>query len=204
MTCLASLTLSLQELLVLDAGRDIPGLLEDDSPHRCALRGSHSGRHVALVDPLAWDEEPPVLTHWLWWDATGHCLTHSSSCPDCHLPEGHPEGSDCTQDSRRCTATTTVTDTDRAMLEDLDNAVHQAETDHRCQYQAGHEGPHVCLAQSQDRPDGTSTAWWATWPSLDDTGYRLAVLPECPATAAHLNDDGLCLNPAGHPGDHRW
>lgn len=116
------------------------------------------------------------------------------------MPEGHPADSGCYEDARQCRATTLITQTDRAMLEkDLDDAVHQAETDHRCQYQAGHKGPHVCLAQSQDRPDGTSTAWCVTWPTPNDTVYRLAVLPECPALAAHLNDDSLCLNPEGHP-----
>ncbi|MEU1502606.1 hypothetical protein [Streptomyces sp. NPDC005732] len=90
------------------------------------------------------------------------------------------------------------------MLEGLDDAAHQAESEHRCQYQTGHKGPHVCLAQSQDRPDGTSTAWWVNWPSPGKAAYRLDVLPVCPATAAHLNDDGLCLHPQGHPGDHWW
>ncbi|WP_406448747.1 hypothetical protein OH768_00210 [Streptomyces sp. NBC_01622] len=89
------------------------------------------------------------------------------------------------------------------MLEDLDDAVHQTETNHLCQYQTGHEGEHVCLAQSQDRPDNTSTAWWVIWPA-PASSYRLAALPECPATAADLNDDSLCLHPKGHPGDHSW
>ncbi|MFD4955327.1 hypothetical protein [Streptomyces sp. NPDC058451] len=204
MTCLASLTLSTQELHALDAGMEIPGLLEEDGFYRCALRGSHFGRHVALVDHLAWDEDPPVLTYWLWWDTAGHTLAHASSCPNCHLPEDHPAGSGCTADTHQCTAKTVITATDRAVLEDLDDAVHQAETDHRCAYQAGHEGEHVSLAQSQDRPDGTSTAWWVTWPARHTASYRLAVLPECPATGADHNDDGLCLHPEGHPGNHKW
>jgi hypothetical protein len=204
MTCLASLTLSTPELHALATGRDVPGLLDDDGSYRCALRGSHPGRHVALVDHLAWDEDPPVITYWLWWDASGYALTRASSCPDCHLPQGHPADSGCSADAARCTADITVTDTDRAMLDDLDDAVHQAETHYRCQYTAGHDGPHVCLTQSQDRPDGTSTAWWVCWPVPGTMTYRLIVMPECPATAADHNDDGLCLHPAGHPGDHRW
>ncbi|MGW7614053.1 hypothetical protein ACWGKW_43910 [Streptomyces sp. NPDC054766] len=204
MTCLESLTLGTQELLALDAGMDIPGLLDEDGFYRCELRGSHPGRHVALVDPLAWDEDPPVLTHWLWWDATGHALAHASSCRACHLPEGHPTESGCTADARRCTAQTALTETDRAMLENLDDAAHQTETDQRCAYQTGHEGPHVCLGQSQDRPDDTNTLWWVTWPAPDNSTYHLAVLPGCPATAADRNDDDLCLHPEGHPGKHSW
>lgn len=39
MTCLASLTLTTQELHALDAGMGIPGLLEEDGFYRCELRG---------------------------------------------------------------------------------------------------------------------------------------------------------------------
>ncbi|MEU4878430.1 hypothetical protein [Streptomyces sp. NPDC021608] len=90
------------------------------------------------------------------------------------------------------------------MLDGLGDAAFQAETDRLCQYQAGHEGEHVCLAQSQDHPDDTSTAWWVTWAAPGNTAYRIAVLPECPVTAAALNGDSLCLHPEGHPGDHSW
>ncbi|MDQ0988786.1 hypothetical protein [Streptomyces sp. V3I7] len=204
MTCLASVTLTTGDLRALAEGNDIPGLLEDDGYFRCELRGSHPGRHVTLVDHLAWDEDPPVTTHWLWWDSSSHHLTHAPSCLNCHLPHNHPADSGCGASASLCTAATTITDADRSMLEDLEDAVHQAETDHRCQYTAGHEGPHIRLAQSQDRPDNTSTAWWVSWPIPDGTPYRLAIMPECPATAADSNDDGLCLHPSGHPGDHCW
>ncbi|MEV8022789.1 hypothetical protein AB0O76_42145 [Streptomyces sp. NPDC086554] len=145
------------------------------------------------------------MTYWLWWDADGHTLTRTSSCSGCHLPQGHPVGSGCSADVDQCTAATDITDSDRGMLEDLDDAVHEAETHQRCQYTAGHDGPHVSLVQSQDHPDNTSIAWWVCWPApRTEDPYTLAVLDECPATAAADNDDGLCLHPAGHPGRHRF
>ncbi|MCX4673547.1 hypothetical protein OG453_44125 [Streptomyces sp. NBC_01381] len=143
------------------------------------------------------------MTYWLWWDARGHTLTRASSCSDCHLPQGHPTDSGCSADADQCTAETNITDSDRAMLENLTDAVHEAETHHRCQYTAAHNGPHVRLAQSQDRADNTSTAWWVCWPASDTSRpYALTIMDECPATAAAANDDDLCLHPAGHPGSH--
>jgi hypothetical protein len=112
--------------------------------------------------------------------------------------------SGCSRHADRCQASVTISEDDRMMLEELDDAVHEAETDHRCQYTTGHDGPHVCLAQSQDRSDGTSTDWWASWPATPQASCRIAVLPVCPATAADHHDDGLCLHPAGHPGSHWW
>ncbi|GHC90082.1 hypothetical protein GCM10010349_78210 [Streptomyces flavofungini] len=199
------MTLSPQDQLTLDAKADVSDLWEDGPSYGCQLRGAHPGRHVALIDHLAWDEDPPVVTYWLWWDAGGHTLTHASSCSDCHLPQGHPVSSGCSTYAGQCAAAAGITDSDRAMLEDLEDAVHEAETHHRCQYTAGHDGPHVRLAQSQDRPDNTSTTWWVCWPA-PHTGhpYTLTVIDECPATAAADNDDGLCLLPAGHPGNHQF
>ncbi|MFJ9752625.1 hypothetical protein [Streptomyces chartreusis] len=205
MTCVASLTLSPHDHAALATEAEIPDLWAHDGSYRCQLRGSHPGRHVDLVDLLAWDEDPPVVTWWLWWDANGHTLTHAASCPACHLPGGHPVDSGCKAQTDQCTMTAEISDRDRAMLERLPDAVHEAEAHHRCQYTAGHEGPHIRLAQSQDRRDGTSTAWWVSWPQPDSGApYILTALEECPATATDLNDDGLCLHPAGHPGSHSF
>ncbi|MFI1769386.1 hypothetical protein ACH41H_46270 [Streptomyces sp. NPDC020800] len=188
----------------LAAHRDIPALWEDDGSYRCQLTGSHAGPHVALVDPLAWDEDPPVVTYWLWWDDSGHTLTQAPSCANCHLPSQHPANSGCTANADRCQISITISDSDRVLLEDLDDAVHEVAADHSCQYTVGHDGPHVCLAQSQDHSDDTSTSWWVCWPTSPNGAYRITVLPECPATAADQHDDGLCLHPSGHPGNHWW
>ncbi|MBT1098081.1 hypothetical protein [Streptomyces sp. Tu102] len=205
MTCLASLSLNSHDQAALSAEAEIPDFWAEDGSFRCQLQGSHPGRHVALLDHLAWDEDPPVVTWWLWWDGSGRTFTHAPSCPACHLPDGHPAGSGCSTHADQCTLIVEISEDDRAMLEDLEDAVHEAEARHRCQYTTGHEGPHVCLAQSQDRPDGSGTAWWVSWSLPDNNGlYTLTVMEECPVTADDLNDDGLCLHPAGHPGSHRF
>ncbi|MCX4673548.1 hypothetical protein OG453_44130 [Streptomyces sp. NBC_01381] len=52
------MTLTPQEQLALAAEVDIPELWDNDASFGCQLRGSHPGRHVALIDHLAWDEDP--------------------------------------------------------------------------------------------------------------------------------------------------
>ncbi|MFD3933031.1 hypothetical protein [Streptomyces sp. NPDC058614] len=90
------------------------------------------------------------------------------------------------------------------MLDSHSHAVHQAEAAHRCQYGADHSGQHVALAQSQDYPAATSTAWWTRWPVPHTQGYEIKVIEECPASGVDSNDDALFLHPIHHPGGHWW
>lgn len=84
-------------------------------------------------------------------------------------------------------------------LEQLPDAAHKVETPLDCELEAGHPGPHVSLAQADDRGTDGLTNWWLRW---SDHSREWAHDSTCDSENGDASE--LCLLPDSHEGVHSW